>query len=279
MNLPGATLLSRLILRVRRSSATQLCKRFLPQPLRGAAWRLAIRQEIFTVCGSQMYIPPDTRNRSIVLDQYEPPATKKIRELLRPGMTFCDVGANVGVFTLLASKLVGTSGRVLAFEPVPGNCEILCRNIALNKLTNISVFHQAVSDQPGQVQIHLSDYMGSHSMIPGPARATGAVLTVEAVRLDGVPGLQQLDFLKVDTEGTELLVLRSLGTIRPSHLVLECNMERLQTSGSGGKDFLLALHQMGYHHIENLDAPAVGIAPIEAGQNGSWNLYASCEST
>lgn len=267
--------LPELVRSARKSSFLTRWKHWLPKSLRQAGWRIAIEQEVFTVWGSRLYVPADARNRGIILDEYEPAVANKMRELLRPGMTVCDVGANLGVITLLAARLVGASGRVLAFEPVPGNCELLRYNVTLNGYANVSIFQKAVSDQTGVAEIHLSNFCGSHSLLPQPAEATGQILSVETVRLDSFPELQRLDLIKIDTEGAELSVLRSLGIIRPSHILLECNTERLQAGGLSGREFLQALRDLGYDYIKNLDAPSVGLAPIEDGQEGSWNLHAS----
>src|SRR5690606_15185214 len=65
-------------------------------------------------------------------DNYEPHVTAEVRRLLQPGMTFVDVGANIGYFALLAASLVGAQGKVIAFEPNLENCELLRRSIAAN---------------------------------------------------------------------------------------------------------------------------------------------------
>jgi len=221
-----------------------------------------------------MYIPPESRNESLVLDCYEPEVANKLKELLRPGMTFCDVGANMGVFTLYAARLVGPKGRVYAFEPVPDNLRVLQRNVARNKMEWVTLIPKAISQRPGKSQIYLSNYCGSHSLVPDPAEATGAALTVETIRLDAIPEMRVLDVIKIDTEGTELDVLRSLGEIRVSHVILECATDRLNASGTTPAEFLAQVKEMGYEIVLNLNDPAQGTARLLANQPGSWgNLY------
>jgi FkbM family methyltransferase len=274
MKNPGRAWFSRLALAARKSETVARWKHWLPHSIRHAAWRAAARREVFSVYGSQVFIPAEARNQSLLLDQYEPAVAARIRALLSLGMVFCDVGANLGVFSLLASRLVGDSGRVLAFEPVPANYEVLKRNVELNGCTNVRIVTKAVSDQPGTATIHLSEFCGCHSLLPHPAKETGTILSIEAVRLDSLPELRRIDLLKIDTEGTELQVLQSLGPIRPSHILLECNTACLEAGGSSGAEFLRALRKLGFDEIENLDAPSAGLSPIEAGHEGTWNLYA-----
>src|SRR5688572_13621160 len=77
--------------------------------------------------------------------------TRLFRELIRPGMVVVDVGANIGYFSLLASTLVGPTGRVYAFEPDPVNCALLRKNVRLNRVTNIEVIESALSDNEDPV--------------------------------------------------------------------------------------------------------------------------------
>src|SRR5918998_6796872 len=67
----------------------------------------------------------------IVRGTLEPPVQEALRRLIAPGAVFYDIGANVGFFTILGSRLVGPAGRVLAFEPVPWCAEAVRTNAAL----------------------------------------------------------------------------------------------------------------------------------------------------
>jgi FkbM family methyltransferase len=83
--------------------------------------------------------------------------TEILAKVLRPGMTVVDVGANLGYYTLLCAKLVGKSGLVLAFEPEAFNLQLLSKSVNVNKLTNVKVFDQALSQTEGVVKLHLAD--------------------------------------------------------------------------------------------------------------------------
>src|SRR5579863_2160017 len=157
MSLSRPAWLQDLVVRARKSDFVARNKRWIPQRLRKLGWELAKSRSIYHVLGSEVYVPPDARNQGIALDQYEPEVTARIQEIVKEGMTVCDVGANIGLITLLASRLAGPTGRVVAFEPVPDNAEILHGNIQRNGCQNVTVIEKAVGAKPGCAEIHLSD--------------------------------------------------------------------------------------------------------------------------
>ncbi len=145
------------------------------------------------------------------LGLYESEKTKAVITLLRPGQTFVDVGSNKGDFSLLASKRVGTVGKVLSFEPEPTNCGWIRKSVDLNRYHNISLFEMALSDTNGEERLYLGEKSGHHTLLPGRPNRTGAAITVQKKTLDAV--LDELDhprihMIKIDVEGAELEVLR-----------------------------------------------------------------------
>ena len=137
---------------------------------------------------------------------YEPYVTRELRRLLKPGMTFLDVGANIGYFTLLAALLVGKTGRVLAFEPQQSNCQLLEQSIAANGLQNITLFPYAAAEK-AQTLPFSGGGADSNGRIINPSETLAqmyALPTVEAVVLDEhLAGIERLDVVKMDIEGAE----------------------------------------------------------------------------
>jgi FkbM family methyltransferase len=266
--------ISEWIVRLRRSPLAGNLKVLVPGFVRRACWNLTARQEEFQVMGSRMFIPPGARTRDLVLDRYEPEVSACIRQLLHPGMVFCDVGANLGVFTLLAARQVGLRGRVFAFEPVPANFAALRRNVEANHFDNVTCIPKAVAQNNGISKLFLSQYCGSHSLVGKPAASTGESLDVEVVRLDSVPGIEQIDLLKIDVEGAELEVLEGLGRLRPK-IILEYNAERILHRGLDGSAFLERLKALGYENVTNIDCPDAGLEPVTNGKDTTVNLLAS----
>lgn len=130
-----------------------------------------------------------------------------ILDLLRPGDVFVDVGANVGYYTILASEIVGDSGRVIAVEPVPETAAVMNSNVGLNHAANVDVVPKACWSARGTVSIWVPS--GPYGLASLKARrARGSLQSVEAVTLDELcQGISQIRLIKIDVEGAEHEVL------------------------------------------------------------------------
>jgi FkbM family methyltransferase len=163
--------------------------------------------------------------------KFEADKVRALQQLLKPGMTFVDVGANKGDFTLLAAKMMGDRGRIIAFEPVPDNLHWLRKSIALNGYRSIEVVEIALSDSAGRALIHLGPFSGWHSLLDTEG-GTGETIEVETQTLDAF--LEErgasADVIKIDVEGAELQVLkgaeRTLAAGRPLTVFVECHPHR-----------------------------------------------------
>jgi FkbM family methyltransferase len=128
--------------------------------------------------------------------------THILRQLLRPGMTILDVGANQGLYTLLVADLV-RPGKVFAFEPQPILYQQLVSNVAVNKVDNVVCNNLAVSGSAGRLTLQPGRInWGDNRIVIGPA-ATPDQIEVNAVRLDDRFADQTVDFLKMDIQGWE----------------------------------------------------------------------------
>jgi FkbM family methyltransferase len=177
-------------------------KRDLPVP-----WRERLIQ---LDGGGQLYI--DSRSaigREIYYaGSYEPLVSRALKRWLQPGMTFLDAGANIGEFSVRASKLVGPSGHVHAFEASPTTFADLSRNLALNRVTNVTANQMALTSASGPVQFFMSRGIASGSSSLRPAHDySGSAVSVRGITLDDYcaqAGISRVDFIKMDIEGAEL---------------------------------------------------------------------------
>lgn len=146
---------------------------------------------------------------------YEREQTALFREVIRPGDVVFDVGAHVGYYTLLAVRLVGPAGQVIAFEPEPRNAYFLEKHLRANRCSRATVVQSAVGDHEGTVRFEHGTGTGT-----GRVSANGS-LAVPIVSLDGFLQQRPLDChaVKIDVEGGEMAVLRGgerlLRTQRP----------------------------------------------------------------
>lgn len=165
------------------------------------------------------------------LDQYGeycPGESRLFKQLVRPGMTVVEVGANIGVHTVQLAGLVGESGSVLAFEPQAVVFQLLCANVALNSILHVRCYQKGVGQKPGSLLVPPLDYrqaanFGNVSLQPASPGERGE--RVDAVSLDSLQ-LPRCDFIKIDVEGMEWEVLQGAeGTIKQHHptLYLECD--------------------------------------------------------
>jgi FkbM family methyltransferase len=144
---------------------------------------------------------------------YEPETSRFLAQLLRPGDTFVDVGANNGYFAILASQFVGPTGTVLAIEPNPAAVERLTKNVRLNGLEGtIHILPFALGEAEGTGSLYISSFEdGWATLAPFPGPKT--TVPVRVCALDDVFEPSGSVVLKVDAEGAEPSILRGMSKI------------------------------------------------------------------
>jgi FkbM family methyltransferase len=159
-----------------------------------------------------------------------------LETILSEGKTFVDIGANLGIYTLVACRMVGRSGRVIAFEPSLQSFPTLKENILLNGFTNVQAFRIALSDKTGEAFLYHGEDPGKNSLgsDPGGESRGETVATLpldEALHQASVKGV---DVIKMDVEGAELLVLRGATRVITLHrptVLFEMNPEASRRLG------------------------------------------------
>jgi len=175
-----------------------------------------------------------------ILEAYE---LQVARSMIRPGMHILDVGSNVGFHSLEFARWTGPSGTVDAFEPAPENYAVLKRNVAASALDNVRPFEFAISDHSGETTMYLSPaHRGDHRIVP--SAETRPSILVRATTLDeryATPG-QRVDFVKIDVQGAEYLVLvgmRQLFRNNPDLVVMvEFSPKLVTSSGHSSEEFV-----------------------------------------
>lgn len=224
------------------ANRVRLVVRSMPMPLRlpFGAWWLAEHSAL---------------DRELIYGGFETAEAAFVAMFLRPGMTVLDVGAHHGLYTLLASKCVGRSGRVIAFEPSSRERRRLARHLRLNRCGNVEVRPFALGDHAGEEDLYLVE--GVHDWcnslrVPNIEERTSKV-RVEVRRLDDVlEGMSwpRVDFIKLDVEGAELSFLYGArwmlrGEVRPAILV-EVQDVRTAPWGYAAREIVRFLAEAGY---------------------------------
>jgi FkbM family methyltransferase len=202
--------------------------------------------------------PDDQLSRALyVSGLYEPNTAVILRQLLTEGSVFVDAGAHAGVFTMLASRWVGGSGRVFSVEPSPRERARLEEHVSLNGLANVTVLPMALGAREGHAMLRIAspqygglNTLGTRFAYDGVADA-GSV-EVEVVTLDGLVArsrIHHVDVVKFDIEGAECAALDGaqsvLATMRPA-LILEVVSAALQANGATLAELEQRLLAAGY---------------------------------
>lgn len=217
---------------------------------------LAPKQGVETcdVFGSRMKLDlSDWIQRNIYLGSYEQQQTSQIISYLRPGMTFVDVGANIGYYTAMAASKVGPAGRVIAYEPNPYAFDRLSEWTHANQLANVTPICAALAATAGTLVTHF--YEGDNhtaSLVPEvPAGAPET--TVEVRSLDAEAerlSIQQIDVMKIDVDGYEWQVFSGCQSLfrekKIRAILCEFNEHWLNQVGSSSEALEKFLLEQGF---------------------------------
>ena len=211
--------------------------------------------------------------RHVLGGAYEPDVTAILRRFLRPGMAMLDIGANIGVFTMLGAACVGPGGSVLAVEPNPANARLLEASRRLNGFAHVTLCQAAAGRAIGLLGLHAFDSNGTTSAI-GEAGLLQGAQSVAALPVDLlVPPGRRVDLVKIDVEGAEHSALLGCeATLRRCMPVIVSEFSPDQMAGISGIDgpgYLRWLAGLGYRisvigEGGALDEPGVAPEPVMA---------------
>ncbi len=186
----------------------------------------------------------------------EPSVQRKLRSIIQPGSVFFDVGANVGFFTILAARLVGEAGTVVAFEPESRNVDGLRDNVELNGFSNVVVVPVAVSSSSGDAQLRVP-HRATARLLPRD-HGSGSDSRVATTSIDDFvarrPGLSPA-VIKIDVEGHEAEVIRGMReTLQRCRPIVLCELHHTNAQVAA------AFAEAGYR-TSTLEGGEVAAAP------------------
>ena len=162
----------------------------------------------------QVYLGNDLSRQLYVSGCIDPNEFAFLDRLLQPGMTFFDIGANEGIYSVFAAKRVGRKGKVWAFEPSGRELERLRRNLKLNGL-DVRVFPLALAERSGEAELTVAGYEHEGQNTLGTFAYAGIEVarreTVKLAALDEIVAQERparIDVIKADVEGAELRLFR-----------------------------------------------------------------------
>lgn len=216
----------------------------------------------------------DVVSRTAFAGSWEPTQTLLISKILQPGMTFVDIGAQWGYFTLIAAARVGPYGSVLSLEPHARLFGALRDNVDLNRARQVTPLPVAAGATTGYQELVAYDEgtgnFGGSWLRPGPPSAaamqapTGERI-VEVRTLDDLAReheMDMIDFVKIDVEGAEGAVVHGMRDLlshaRVQRLLIEVHGDHLERCGSSLKEMYADLRSAGYRGLSvQEDRPTV----------------------
>ena len=244
---------------------TYLAPRLMPPP--------AAEVELSLPTGESLWIPANFPSyRNYLLGLYERDLRKLLPSIVDEGFNVVDLGANIGLYTIAMSRLVGSSGRVFAFEPDELPFSYLQRNISANRCDNVTAVRAAVTNQPGLASFIRNSV--ERGFVVSGKQQTNAI-TVPAVSLDSyfrARDWPNVDFVKLDIEGAEGDALSGMTELSQRNLslklVIEFNYQAIHRSGSTEDKLLDLLKNLGFKNgwvIERNMAKVALDAPLRLG--------------
>ena len=223
------------------------------------------------VDGRKMYVNLDNRSVDVQLflaGFYEDEQTEVdlLKSILGEGMTFVDDGAHIGYYALLASKIVGPSGRVIAFEPDPDNFKLMSDSIRINRYANVEAVQKAVSSKSGKAKLYLCDNSSGDRRIFESNDGRTAI-EVETTALDDFfKGRDsKVDVLKMDIEGAEVAALQGMRGLLERNpdvkVITEFYPSAITTFGFSPRGYLEEFVKMGYK-IYNINETSRQVEPV-----------------
>lgn len=226
--------------------------------------RAIFKGHLATISVADLEFRYDMRDRAVarilyIFRDYESEEVVLLANKLAEGMTFIDIGANSGYFTIIASNLVGPSGKVIAFEPSPENIRLLSNNVKANVLTNVEVVDYAICESSKGLVLHLSSinpgdhrtYESADNHLTNAGRSRMKI-QVKGISLDEylVSNESRIDAIKMDIQGAEYDALQGMhDTIMNNESILlmtEYWPHGLKLAGCSPRRFLDVLTYHGF---------------------------------
>lgn len=177
--------------------------------LKRQAWSESANVPLDGPLGTQFFVRPATMDSGIVQEVFGE-YIAWLKERIGGKCQVVDLGGHIGSFGILCSRLVSPDSQIHVYEPASDNFALLARNIELNAAHSVQAFRQAVSDKPGQAELHISrDNTGGHRLhMPDPTAQTSEMVNVTTLaELSQRLPEPVIDVLKVDVEGSEHAIL------------------------------------------------------------------------
>jgi FkbM family methyltransferase len=207
-------------------------------PLSSNPFLINLQERILSVIYSQkkvemdgfsikIHSPREFISKKLILNKsFERREIQILNSVIKPGDIVLDVGANIGIYTLYLSRAVGKAGKVFAFEPDPENFEILQENIQINECNNVTAFPVALGDTSTYKNLYVCSSNKDFQSFSDLSASTKSI-PVQVERAEDLIVEKEISLMKLDVEGSEPLVWKGMGSIKPKFLLLSLCLSSL----------------------------------------------------
>jgi len=213
--------------------------------------------EVYTH-GCFMKVNPDDDGLStelMVYGSHEPETTKFVSSLIKEKMICVDVGANIGYYSTLYSKIVGPNGKVISIEPSPINFDYLKKNLELQDFQNSLLFNCACGNEQNQVKFYMDHRANKCQIIEenNSSHLDKNIISVPLRKIDDIineSNVKMVHFLKIDVEGYEwYTVLGAMDTIKKFKPIIQIEIHFNRLGKDLTKKILTILQKENYSLI------------------------------
>ena len=201
-----------------------------------------LKPRFVEIDGCKLLLDKTDRRGFTIYGNSEEGKTSYLKKIIIPGQIVVDVGASIGIYSILLAKWVDKQGHVFAFEPAPDNVKLLRKTIKLNQFDNITVTQKAISDKPGIASFYLVDGISAHSLVDYGSSIDKIDVEVESLDNFFQGYEKSIDFIKIDAEGYDFKVILGMQNIisktQNLKIFVEFDPKRLIKTGDSPQELL-----------------------------------------
>ena len=211
-----------------------------------------------------IYLYPEGQIAELLYtDAFEQTEIQLVTAYLKPGMKVVDVGANIGLYSIIASKIIGENGKIWAFEPSSETQKRLIANLSLNQVSGVEVIKMALADvedvltligpsrdRDGERYLLSKEYAATYFKQDSEETEIVPVITLDQYMIENNTDLPKVDLMKIDIEGGEYAVFKGAQKVLAANpnilLMFECTPEGCQMGGHTQEDVFQFLRQLEF---------------------------------
>jgi FkbM family methyltransferase len=212
-----------------------------------------LKPEFVEIDGLKYYLDDKDSLGLSISQTHEKTETKIVKQIVKEGDIVIDVGAHIGYYTLIFAKIVGTKGKVFAFEANKKNFDILEKNVLKNNFKNVICENMIISDKIGKVQMYSLDSSTANRLFD---EGDNDKIEVDSITLDEYFKQQskKINFIKLDIQGAEPLAIKGMNQIMENNseikIIQEWWPDGIKKFDIEPTEHIINLEKKGYDIIE-----------------------------